>query len=158
MLKYLILTEDQKKQLHNIAHGLLKLPYRLGAEIDMRKTPEQLKAENASIDCSELVEFMFYKIGYKVRDGSFNQYDDSAAIDEAQVEIGDLVFKRKANNLTAICHVGMVICKAPILICEADGYRGQVILKLFNEFKNVKLTAAQYAGLRRLLYDKVKKV
>lgn len=143
------LTTPEKHKIHLLCKQLLGIPYKFGAEVDCSVTPDKIKA----LDCSEMVEYIYYQLGYKIPDGSYNQYDVSKPVKEA--EVGDLVFKTKKG---AINHVGIVMSVKPDLICEADGWSGKVVLTLLDKFSTPSPKASQYAGLRRLIKEKVKVV
>lgn len=143
------LTPQQKDQLHMLCKRLLGVKYKFGAEVNMTDTIDEIK----ELDCSEMTQWLFYQLGLIIRDGSFNQYSDSKTVKD--VEVGDLVFKIKNG---AINHVGVIMAVSPTIVCEADGYRGKVVLTPFDKFSTPSPRASQYAGLRRLVKEKVKVV
>lgn len=151
----LILSTTLKNKLQQIGYKLKGLDYLFGAEVDLSLSIDDVIKNKTKFDCSEMIEWLYYKIGIRVPDGSYNQFNASTDIDEDTTTIGDLVFKKRDNK---ICHVGMIIeTKPSIMILEADGYSKKIIEKPFENFKytpNPK--QAQYAGLRRFLREKVK--
>jgi hypothetical protein len=150
--KLLDLTPDQRKALQLVAAEMIGKKYEFGAEVE----PLSLKPEEVqSIDCSELVQYLFFQAGLKVVDGSVNQYQDSEIIDEKDIRVGDLVFKKR-NDKTV--HVGMIFFTNPNLVIEAEGWYGKVILRDLAKFQENRPNSAQYAGLRRFLEEKVCKV
>lgn len=146
---YLQLSDEEKRKIHDLSKQLLNIPYKFGAEVNLTIEPEKVK----QIDCSETIEFIFYKIGYRVPDGSYNQYMASGAVKE--LEVGDLVFKHKKE---VINHVGIIVAATPYIVLEADGWQKKVVFTTFDKFSTPKPTASQYAGARRLVKEKVRTI
>ena len=148
--KFLELTQYEKDKIKSVALSILGIPYVFGAEVpDLSVLVDTIKF----IDCSETIQYIYYQTGYEIRDGSFNQYDDSDMFTDEN-KIGDLVFK-KSPTTDRITHVGIYVGNN--MIVEATGSFGKVITRSLDEFK-VGSTKAIYAGIRRLLKDKVKRV
>ena len=80
--KLLQLTEDDKLKIQSIAVKLVDKKYQYGIEVDLKAPPEHIEA----FDCSELIEYLYYQIGLKIRDGSVYQYQASEQIEEKDVE------------------------------------------------------------------------
>lgn len=59
-----------------------------------------------AFDCSELVQWAFYQVGYKVVDGSFNQYAKCTKLSRPS-RVGDLFFLK--NSRGRIHHVGIYL-------------------------------------------------
>jgi hypothetical protein len=153
---YLLLSREEKLKLQGLSARLKGVKYDFGAEVAPDTSITEILEKQQKIDCSELVELLFNKIGYKVPDGSYNQYRASAPVFENHLEVGDLVFKQKGG---AINHVGVIISVNPTLTLEAEGWYGEVIARPFMEFKNVKSAkASQYAGARRFLKELISDV
>lgn len=152
-MKLLQLNEHQKKLIQEIANTLLGLPYQFGAEVDLKLSPKELKEKKQPFDCSELVEYIFYQIGYKIPDGSYNQYNASSPVNN--IEIGDLVFKREKET-KKICHSGIIIEEKPQpIVLEAEGWYKKIIKRTLNSFMTPS-TKTEFAGVRRLNMDFVK--
>ncbi|MEM1973290.1 MAG: NlpC/P60 family protein [Thermoplasmata archaeon] len=149
------LSKDKKELIKAISDILLGLPYKLGAEVDLKKKPEELKKERAYFDCSELVEYIFYQIGYKIPDGSYNQYDASYPVSINTIEIGDLVFKRDIDT-RKICHSGIIVDEGlqPVVL-EAEGWYGKVLKRSLQSFMKPS-SKTEYAGVRRLILERIK--
>lgn len=147
------LTKDKKELFQEICKTLVNLPYRFGAEVDLRLKPEEVKQKGLAFDCSELVKYVYYQLGYKVPDGSANQYYASDIV--SVVETGDLVFKQDRKN-KIITHVGMVFDEKNNTVIEAEGWWGKVIIRDLDNFK-LSSSKNEYAGLRRfnMAYIKV---
>jgi len=159
MKDLLVLTTEQKLKLHELGlkFALAKLPYRFGAEVNLSLPPDEIISKQIAFDCSELVEYFFYQIGYKIPDGSINQYWASQEIDKSDMTIGDLVFKRN-KVIGKIGHVGLLVCNSEVpIVCEAEGFYGKVILRGFNEFTK-ETQNNEFAGVRRLLVEKVVRI
>ena len=98
------LNEHQKivvrQSLVDLAASLIGIPYLKEAEwTDYSKFPEAL-------DCSEMIEGVFRKIGLRMPDGSQNQYD--FCVDIPKCQNGDLGFFGKGASSSKIYHVGIV--------------------------------------------------
>lgn len=163
--KFLLLSDEQKSRIHELAHVFLGLPYKYGAEVSQKIPPEEIKKLNIAFDCSELVEYIFAQIGVKVPDGAKYQFTASDFISgEKEAEIGDLVFKRKVlsdikkieDGFSDISHVGIVCAVNPLIILEAEGWFGRVIIREMEKFTAMTKNNI-YAGLKRFLADKVEK-
>lgn len=152
-MKFLYLKPEQQKLLQQIADILVGIPYRFGAEVDLKLKPEEIKKRNMAIDCSELVEYIYYQLGYKVPDGSYNQYNASAPVKDV-ILVGDLVFKRKVQDNT-IGHVGLVINIDPLTVLEAESFFNAVIKRPLENFKRPTKNNV-FAGVRRFLLDYIK--
>jgi len=108
------------------AFKLMGIPYLLGAEwTDWTQPPKNL-------DCSELVEVVFRKLGLKIPDGSQAQFNFCVPTEIHRP--GDLAFAGKDRTPTAINHVGIVYDELQII--EARGFQagasfktGEVILR-----------------------------
>ena len=146
------LTKDKKKLFQEICKLLVNLPYKFGAEVDLRLKPEEVKKKGLAFDCSELVEYVYYQLGYKVPDGSKNQYNASNPV--SIIETGDLVFKQDKNSKT-ITHVGMVFDEKNNTVIEAEGWYGKVIIRLLEDFKKPS-KKNEFAGVRRFDLDFIK--
>jgi cell wall-associated NlpC family hydrolase len=147
-MNFLYLELDQQEKFVKIANKLVGIPYKYGAEVNLNSEPEDIK----ELDCSELVQYLFYKIGVKVPDGSYNQYDASFNIPDNKLEIGDLLFMRsKKNNL--ISHVGTYLGCGQVI--EANGFYGRVLKTSIPEFSK-ETPNNKFAGFRRFLVNKIK--
>jgi cell wall-associated NlpC family hydrolase len=150
--KYLELNPGEQARLVEIAEKCLGIPYKLGAEVlNLDIEPDKIK----EIDCSEATEYWYHKIGYKIRDGSFNQYDDSEEVN-GQVKIGDCGYRRSFET-GKISHVFMYIGNDYII--EANGlskYRKVVKRKLEEATKDSQIS--EYIGMRRFLKSKARKL
>jgi hypothetical protein len=156
-MSLLVLSEESKSKLKSIAEQLAmaRLPYKYGAEVYLDMTVEQVIKQNQPFDCSELIEYLFHKIGYIVKDGAINQYNTSCPVEEKDMICGDLIFKQK-NNI--INHVGIVIGGKPCMIVEAEGWYSKVIKRHYSDFITCSPRASQFAGLRRFNVDSVKSI
>lgn len=150
-MKLLELNTSQKKFIQEICRYLIGLPYKLGAEVNLNLTPKELKEKNKPIDCSELVEYVFYQLGYKIPDGSYNQYDASEFVND--IQIGDLVFRR-SKQTKQICHSGIIVDEKNFSVVEALGGKGVVERKL-EDFKKESKNSV-FAGVKRLILDRIK--
>ena len=119
-------------------------PYSLGAEVKM-DDPNPPR-----FDCSELVQWSFYRAGCKITDGAWLQYNATAAVSLADVRTGDLVFLR--NNparSNGIGHVGIVADKTSDggwRIIEARGRAwGVTNARSLSEWRKL----STFAGVRR---------
>ena len=151
------LTQDEKDKLYGVAVALHGLPYVFGSEIALPGNVETLRKKNCGMDCSELVEFAFRQLGYKVPDGSYNQYDASSACSAFEtLQVGDLVFKQNEGRIN---HVGIIIVEDPAILVEAEGVIfKRVVFTPLKRFIDVPSTWSQYAGMRRFLIPLIKKV
>jgi len=104
------------RELQRIATVLVGLPYKYGAELNPEVPPERLRSLSIPTDCSELVEYMYRRIGYIIPDGSANQY--RVCIPGSVQRHGSLVFRRNSSD-KKICHVGMVIDAVENMVIEA---------------------------------------
>ena len=151
------LSDDQKNSIHAMAKQLCGLPYKMGAKVSYTMDITKLIQDKFYIDCSGLTSFIMGKLGYIIPDGSYCQFDASLPI--TTTEIGDLVFK-KDHISGNIDHVGMVMSVNPVIIVQADGWAAKMMVDLqdFDSFSHPRPLAAQYAGVRRLLLDKIEKI
>lgn len=141
------LNNRKKKLLVEVAEALLGLPYKFGAEVNLKLSPKELKEKNQPFDCSELVEYVYYQIGYKIPDGSYNQYNASSEIAPNDIQIGDLVFRRDRQT-KQICHSGLIVDEKNLYVVEALGGKG-VVKRTLSEFAKPS-TKSIFAGVRRL--------
>lgn len=112
-----VLNDVEEKELQRIAEILIGLPYVFGQERNpVTEFPELLRANKQAFDCSELVQYLYGRIGYSVPDGSFNQKPACEIIKINDMEVGDLVFKERDSK---VVHVGICIKKYPIMLIEA---------------------------------------
>jgi cell wall-associated NlpC family hydrolase len=151
-MSYLILNREEQLKLQGLAARMKGIPYKYGAEVtDLSVEPENIK----KIDCSETIEYIYRKIGYRAPDGAANQHDVSGEV--LQPEIGDLAFKK--NKAGVVIHVAMIISTAgkQVMVVEAAGSLGKVVIRPLDEFK-VKPSGPIYAGIRRFIAEKVKRV
>ena len=149
MSELLQLTDEQKQELSNIAFRCLGIKYVYGAKVaNMMLLPEQI----TQIDCSGLTKYLANKINIVIPDGAIFQFQASEAVETP--ETGDLCFK-KENGV--VCHVGLIIAQTglPVCVIEASGSLGQVVYRDLSSFKTFP-SNAQFAGVQRLLSDKVK--
>jgi hypothetical protein len=155
MNNLLQLTAEEKQSLKELADKLVKLSilYKYAAEVSPQTAPEDIKG----LDCSELVEYMFARIGYKVPDGAINQYQASQEVAKPEIEVGDTVYKQKNGTID---HVALVASINPIMLIEANGWEKvyKVVATDFELFSHPRPLASQYAGARRFLLDKIKKI
>ena len=148
----LTLTQEQELKLQEISAKILGKPYRFGIEINLSDPPEKIEG----LDCSELVEYLYYNIGLKVPDGSGNQFEASEAVKLEDAKIGDLLFTKKQGKVN---HVAMVISYTKVI--EASAWDKAVISQgifSFTRFYAVdprRPLKSQFAGIRRLVADKV---
>jgi len=144
------LTDKQKLDLVITAVSLLGVRYKYGAEVDLNVEPENVM----EIDCSELVEFCYRKIGYIVPDGACNQFEASepVALPILYPEVGDLAFMRRIES-GKISHVGLYVGRDKII--HASGFHNEVVITPLSEFQK-KTKYSEFAGIRRFLEDKVK--
>lgn len=152
-MKTLKLTPQQKKFIVEISDFLVGLPYKFGGEVDLNLTPIELKKRNTPIDCSELVEYIYYQLGYKIPDGSYNQFNASEPVKENDIQIGDLVFRR-SKETKQICHSGIIVDEKNITVLEALGGKGVVKRSFLDFIKETKTSI--FAGVRRLIVDQIK--
>jgi len=157
--KLLDLSQEAKEKIKLIATIVEGMPYKFGAEVELTKLAGELKRGGFSIDCSELVEYVYYRIGFKVPDGSYNQFDASLPVNETDGEIGDLVFKKKNNKIN---HSAIIVETKPVLIVmeAVGGNISKVIIRSLEKFKFriANSNTSEYAGLRRFIKNKVKNV
>lgn len=149
--EFLELTSEQQGKLREIVVSLLGVPYKLGAEVELK--PSIDIRDIRSIDCSELVEVSYYKIRIKVRDGSWNQYDDSKEI-VGEPEIGDLYFRRSFKT-KQISHVGVYVGFGEVVEANGLAQHRMVIKRDLEDVKEPSILS-EYVGVRRLLISKVK--
>lgn len=158
MSKLLKLTQQEKDQLTKICSKLIGLPYKFGAEVDMKLSVDEVVKKRLSFDCSEYTRYVYRKIGYIVPDGSYNQYLASEEIPEDQMEVGDLVFRKKDGR---IMHVELVYQVEPtrLVIGAVGSPIDKVRVKNYDDFiKPVDIKYSQFAGLRRFKIDNIVKI
>lgn len=97
-------------------------PYRFGHEVDLNETDSD---KIAAFDCSELVQYLYKRIGLYIEDGSYNQAKYVRAVPKDNVKVGDLGFKADPENGT-IHHVGLYYGEG--LVLEAKGKSWGVVL------------------------------
>lgn len=152
-MSFLLLTQEQELKLQEISAKILGKPYRFGIEINLADPPEKIEG----FDCMEMVEYLFYQIGIKVPDGSANAYEASEAVNLEDAKIGDLLFTKKQGKVN---HVAIVISYTKVI--EASGWDKAVISQGIFSFTRFyaldprKPLKSQYAGIRRLVAEKVK--
>lgn len=144
-MSLLNLTKDKKDLLQKVALELVGLPYKLGSEVDPKLSVKEVKKLGLSFDCSELVEYIFYQIGYVVPDGSKNQYSASDSV--SIIEVGNLLFKRDKNTKN-ITHSAIVFDENKKMIVEADSWFGRVIIRKYEDFI-LPTKKNEYAGMRK---------
>jgi cell wall-associated NlpC family hydrolase len=112
--------------------GLLLVgkPYNLGAEVNLKNSnPDDIK----SIDCSELVEWLFAQIGIVVPDGSYNQAKFCNRLPPGEAPlVGDLGFKWDPDT-HAVHHVGVYIGDDNVL--EAKGKQWGVLVTTRGDYE-----------------------
>jgi len=112
----------------------------------MDAKPEEIEA----IDCSEFIQYLFYKLGYQVPDGSINQY--YASIPVSTLATGDLVFAERGGK---VGHIGVIIRQNDEwTVIEARGGRYGVIETKLDDFLKRKSCGAIKDNMRR--FDKTK--
>lgn len=123
---------------HFVSQGLRLVgkPYRLGSEVDLSNPdPNSIR----SIDCSELVEWLFSNLslisgepaGIVFPDGSYNQAKMARHVPVDHLLIGDLAFKWNPDN-KVIHHVGVNVGEGRIL--EAKGSIDGTIITPLEKF------------------------
>jgi cell wall-associated NlpC family hydrolase len=61
-----------------------------------------------AFDCSELVQWLYFQCGYRVPDGSYNQYPKTVALASgAKLKVGDPYFFKNAKG--KVYHVGVYV-------------------------------------------------
>lgn len=140
------LDEETKRKIREalvITSGkLIGVKYKYGAEwLAHERMPLEL-------DCSELIEGVYFSKRLRMPDGSQNQFDFT--VPTPKPTIGDLAFLGKDNgNPKRIYHVGMIY--SDIEIIEARAYdpdvsfeTGKVILRPIEKWVNYK----NFSGFR----------
>ena len=98
-----------------------------------------------------MTEYVFYKNSISIPDGSWNQFNASGGF-SGNAKIGDLLFMRlKSDN--QIHHVGLYIGSNQVV--EANGFYGKVVCRSIQDFSK-ETKNNKYAGIRRLIVEKVK--
>ncbi len=154
-----MLTNEEKETLKMLALRQVGKPYIFGVEVKMTD------ADPRAFDCSELIQWLFYQVGYDVPDGSFNQFDLSACvyaqagaaeeIKDKNYDTGDFVFCSRGNM--KVGHVGMVInvnglkAKDKFVVVEARNSRIGVVKTTLKEFMGRK----SFVGIRRPILKKI---
>jgi cell wall-associated NlpC family hydrolase len=146
--KFIELSDEQIRVMRFTSIALIGAKYKFGKEIVDLAMPVESITE---IDCSELIEYVYNKAGIIVKDGSWHQYESS---DEflGKINFGDLLFMRK-NSTGRICHVGLYI--GSNMVIEASGIKKKVVPNTIDGFRT-RSTKQTFAGIRRLLKDKIK--
>ena len=134
------ICDKQKDIIDAIAHRLLGVKYKLGAEVSFDTPVYQVKF----IDCSELIQYIFSKIDIMVPDGSWNQHSASFPIEPKASQCGDLAFKHRDGK---ICHVGLIVFESQVI--EA-GPRGQVIKRPLEAFMRNTGAKSKFDTVRSL--------
>lgn len=117
---------DIRMRIVAICKSLIGVPYRLKAEwTDYNTIPKEL-------DCSEMIEGVYRKVGLKMPDGSQNQFNFT--IPTVGFNVGDLVFFGRNRDPKQIYHVGIVYDKFNIIEArdfdeKASFETGKVILR-----------------------------
>ena len=91
-------------------------------------------------DCSGLTKGAYAAGGIEIRDGSFNQYDDTNATEEP--EAGGLAFMKNEHGIK---HVALIYDLN--IVIEASLSHGQVIATPIEEFKKGR-AGLMFAGFR----------
>lgn len=113
-------SEINWARFNTLAHALVGKPYVFGSETNLKDPdPSHIK----SLDCSELVEWLFAQIFIVIPDGSYNQFKVTRAI-KHDPQIGDLGFKWHPEN-KQVHHVGIYLKDNVI---EAKGNAWGVVL------------------------------
>lgn len=147
-----MLTKKEKEKLKALALKQVGKPYIFGVEVKMTDT------NPAAFDCSELIQWLFWQIGYDVPDGSFNQYAAAEEIADAKYATGDLVFCSRGS--LRVGHVGVVLCvknkqvKNHFIVIEARNRKVGVVKTSLKEFMGRK----SFVGIRRLILKNKKNV
>jgi cell wall-associated NlpC family hydrolase len=148
----LTLTQEQELKLQAISAKILGKPYRFGIEVNLADPPEKIEG----LDCSEMVQYLYYKVGLKVPDGSAMQFEASEEVKIEEAKIGDLLFTKKQGKVN---HVALVISNTKVI--EASAWDKEVISQGIFSFTRFyaldprKPLKSQYAGIRRLVAEKV---
>ena len=151
-MELLKLTQEQELKLQEIATKILGKPYRYAIEINLADPPEKVEG----LDCSEGTQYLYYQIGLKIPDGASNQFDASQEIKIEEARIGDLLFTKKQGKVN---HVAMVISQEKVI--EASAWDKEVISQGIQSFVRFyapdpkRPLKSQFAGIRRLISDKV---
>lgn len=94
--------EQNRQKICILAGKMLGIPYEYGAEcknfLDIPKT----------VDCSEMIEFLYNHFGIHIPDGSQAQYNFTKPVVLENVKIGDLAFFGRGRNTARVYHVGMI--------------------------------------------------
>lgn len=122
-----------------LGKALVGKPYVFGSEVNL-KDPDPVHIK--SIDCSELVEWLFAQIGIVVPDGSYNQFKVSHPVKADDLRIGDLGFKWIPET-HSVHHVGVWIGET---VLEAKGINYGTVLTDRKTFE----ASEHFAGWRRL--------
>lgn len=114
--------------------ALVGKPYNFGQEVDLKdRDPKDIQA----IDCSELIEWLYFPTGLAMPDGSYNQAKVCRMVPGESHEfpdkllLGDLGFKWYPDT-HQIHHVGIYIGNGEIL--EAKGKQWGVVITPVNSF------------------------
>ncbi len=146
-----MLTEKEKEKLKALALRQIGKPYIFGVEVKLSDT------NPAAFDCSELVQWLYWQIGYVVPDGSFNQYDAAEEIQGRNYATGDLAFCSRGS--LRVGHVGVVLCvknkqgKNRFIVVEARNRKVGVVKTTLSEFMGRK----SFVGVRRLVLKRRRK-
>ena len=134
------ITEETKQKAIDFLDSKLGTSYKLGEK-------------DNPIDCSGLITRTMERIGEKIRDGSWNQWQDSVAIPIEIIDTGDYAFFKLDNMNGKVTHIGMVaVTPEGIFVYEASGSKGGVVKTPFNEFIQGRKThsgAHIFAGVHR---------
>ena len=141
------LTEEQQARIKELTMSMLGIPYKYGAEVKLDSKISDIK----QIDCSELIEYLYYQIGIKIPDGSRYQYKASDEF-HGEVKVGDLLFKHSRKSGT-VGHVGIYV--GDNFVVDANGYYGSVLMRRMEEFERAT-KKNEFAGIRRLLKENIK--
>ncbi len=152
-----MLTKQEKEKLKELALRQVGKKYIFGVEVKMTD------ADPKAFDCSELVQWLLWQIGFDVPDGSFNQFDASAEIPDKNYDTGDLGFCRRGK--LKVGHVGIVIkvneltrsrvnglkAKDEFIVVEARNKNVGVVKTTLEEFMGRK----SFVGIRRPILKKI---
>lgn len=143
-----MLTIDEKNKLRDLAKKQIGKKYIFGAEV--KPSDKDPKA----FDCSELVEWLYYQIGYKFIDGAANQHARCQEVYPENPATGDLVFA--SRGALAVGHVAIITGKEgkEWSIVEARNSKVGVVKTYLSEFKN----RSTFVGVGRPKLSSVNKI
>ena len=126
-------SSDLRSQVVSYAMQFLGRPYVYGA------------SGSSSFDCSGFTSYVYRNFGYSLNRSAAGQYSNGTAIDQSQMQPGDLILWRAYGSSSTATHVGIYIGNDQYIHASSTG--GQVTIDDMDYGSNARYVV----GVRQIL-------